>query len=106
MLQITASRNLRAAALMAVVFKAAMWGLSMPLTKSLVDVYEPCTLGALRLVIALCVFLPILLVQGKRPLISRETVILGVIVGAQYAFLTVALIAGIALAAVALGARL
>jgi len=78
MLRITASRNLRAAALMAVVFKAAMWGLSMPLTKSLVDVYEPCTLGALRLVIALCVFLPILLVQGTRPLISRETVILGV----------------------------
>jgi drug/metabolite transporter (DMT)-like permease len=78
MLRITANRNLRVAALMAVVFKAAMWGLSMPLTKSLVDVYEPCTLGALRLVIALCVFLPILLMQGTRPLISRETVILGV----------------------------
>jgi drug/metabolite transporter (DMT)-like permease len=78
MLRITANRNLRVAALLAVVFKAAMWGLSMPLTKSLVDVYEPCTLGALRLVIALCVFLPILLIQGRLPLISRETVLLGV----------------------------
>ena len=78
MLRITANQNIRIAALLAVVFKAAMWGLSMPLTKSLVDVYEPCTLGALRLVIALAVFLPILLVQGRLPLISRETVILGV----------------------------
>jgi hypothetical protein len=35
-----------------------------------------------------------------------SVLILGVIVGAQYAFLTVALIAVIALAAVAVGARL
>lgn len=78
MLRSDARRNLRHAALLAVVFKAAMWGLSMPLTKSLVDVYEPCTLGALRLVIALCVFVPVLAVQRTLPLISRETLILGV----------------------------
>ncbi len=77
MLRITAHRNLRVAALMAVMFKAALWGLSMPLTKSLVDVYEPCTLGAVRLAIALCVFAPILLIQGKRPMITREVVLLG-----------------------------
>ncbi len=78
MLRTTANAHLRLFALLAVVFKAALWGLSMPLAKSLGDVYEPCTLGMLRLVIALCVFLPILLVQGKRPLISRETLLLGV----------------------------
>src|SRR5215204_3649872 len=78
MLRFTAKENLRVLALLAVIFKAAMWGLSMPLAKSLVDVYEPCTLGALRLVIALGVLLPILLMQGKRPLISRETLFLGV----------------------------
>lgn len=78
MLRSTAVENLRVLAVLAVIFKAAMWGLSMPLTKSLVDVYEPCMLGALRLAIALCVFLPILLVQRTLPLISRETLVLGV----------------------------
>jgi NADH-quinone oxidoreductase subunit L len=44
--------------------------------------------------------------QNYALFILVSVLILGVIVGAQYAFLTVALIAGIALAAVALGARL
>jgi NADH-quinone oxidoreductase subunit L len=44
--------------------------------------------------------------QNYALFILVSVLILGMIVGAQYAFLTVALIAGIALAAVALGARL
>jgi NADH-quinone oxidoreductase subunit L len=44
--------------------------------------------------------------QNYALFILVSVLILGVIVGAQYAFLTVALIAGIALVAVAVGARL
>jgi drug/metabolite transporter, DME family len=41
------------------------------------EVYEPCTLAVLRLAIALAVFLPIVLLRGKRPAISKDAVILG-----------------------------
>lgn len=78
MLQIDSKQHLRAVATLAVLFKCALWGLSMPLTQMLVDVCGPCTLGALRLAIALCVFLPILAIQKRRPLLTRETLVLGI----------------------------
>lgn len=77
MLRATAPRAHRGFALGAIVLTAALWGLSMPLTKSLMEVYQPCTLAVLRLAIALAVLLPVLFLQGKRPLITRESIVLG-----------------------------
>ena len=72
-----APRAHRGIALTAIVLTTALWGLSMPLTKSLMEVYQPCTLAVLRLAIALAVLLPVLFLQGKRPLITRESIVLG-----------------------------
>ena len=73
----TAPRSCRALALGAVVLTTALWGLSYPLTKDLVEVYPPGQLAALWLAIALGVMLPILLVQEKRPVFSRQSLLLG-----------------------------
>ncbi|MCA9859210.1 MAG: DMT family transporter [Thermomicrobiales bacterium] len=67
----------RTLALGAIVLTTALWGLSYPLTKDLVSIYPPGQLAVLRLAIALVVMLPILLAQGKRPVLSRLSVLLG-----------------------------
>jgi drug/metabolite transporter (DMT)-like permease len=47
------------------------------MVKELIDTFPPCTLAALRLGIAVAVLLPVLLVQGRRPRFTRESVALG-----------------------------
>lgn len=67
----------RMVAMGSMVATAALWGASAPLVKQLVDTVPPCTLAALRLVIALVVLLPVLLLQGRRPRVGRASVLLG-----------------------------
>jgi len=55
----------------------ALWGVSYPLIKEMIVIYPPCTLAALRLVFALAVLVPILLLQGRRPRITRTAILLG-----------------------------
>ncbi|MEZ4504478.1 MAG: DMT family transporter [Thermomicrobiales bacterium] len=54
----------------------AFWGASAPMVKNSWTP-SPCTLAALRLAIAIAI-LPVLLVQGRRPRFSRESVALGI----------------------------
>lgn len=77
MLRFAAPLSCRSLALGAVVLTTALWGLSYPLTKDLVAIYPPGQLAALRLAIALGVMLPVLLWQGKRPVLTRCSVALG-----------------------------
>ena len=42
------------------------------------EVYQPCTLAVLRLVIAFCALVPILLVRGTWPLVTRQSMLLGI----------------------------
>ena len=77
MFRSTAPRSCRVIALGAVVLTTALWGLSYPLTKDLVEVYPPGQLAALRLTIALAAMLPILLARGHRPIVSRHALLLG-----------------------------
>lgn len=68
----------RMLAILAMVATTALWGVSYPLIKQLVDSVPPCTLAALRLTIALAVLIPVLLMQGGRPHIGWPSVLLGV----------------------------
>lgn len=67
----------RMLAILAMVATTALWGVSYPLIKQLVDTIPPCTLAVLRLAIALAVLIPVLLVQGRRPRIGRAALWLG-----------------------------
>lgn len=67
----------RVLAMGSIVATAALWGASSPLVKQLVDTVPPFTLAAMRLVIALAVLLPALMVQGRRPRLSRTSILLG-----------------------------
>jgi drug/metabolite transporter (DMT)-like permease len=60
-----------------IVATAALWGASSPLVKQLVDTVPPFTLAAMRLVIALAVLLPVLMLHGRRLHVSRTSVLLG-----------------------------
>jgi O-acetylserine/cysteine efflux transporter len=67
----------RVLAMASIVATAALWGVSTPLVKQLVDTVPPCTLAAMRLAIALVVLLPVLAVQGRRPRFGWTSVLLG-----------------------------
>lgn len=67
----------RVLAMGSLVATAALWGLSAPLVKQLVDTLPACTLAAMRLAIALVVLLPVLAIQGLRPRIGWTSVLLG-----------------------------
>jgi drug/metabolite transporter (DMT)-like permease len=67
----------RMMAMGSIVVTAALWGASTPLVKQLVETVPPCTLAAMRLVIALAVLLPVLMVQGRRLRLSRTSILLG-----------------------------
>lgn len=68
----------RMLAVLALVATTALWGASYPMIKQLIDVFPPCTLGVLRLAIALAVLLPVLLLKGGRPCFGRASVLLGI----------------------------
>lgn len=68
----------RVLAILGIVACAALWGASAPMIKQLIDTFPPCTLAALRLAIAVAILMPVLLVQGRRPRFSRESVALGI----------------------------
>ena len=68
----------RMLAVFALVATTALWGASYPMIKQLIDVFPPCTLGVLRLAIALAVLLPVLVIKGGRPHFGRASVLLGI----------------------------
>ncbi len=68
----------RMLAVFALVATTALWGASYPMIKQLIDVFPPCTLGVLRLAIALAVLLPMLLLRGGRPNFGKASVLLGI----------------------------
>ncbi len=68
----------RLLAILGIVTCTAFWGASAPMVKQLMDTFPPCTLAALRLAIAIAILAPVLLVQGRRPRFSRESVALGI----------------------------
>jgi drug/metabolite transporter (DMT)-like permease len=68
----------RALAILAIVATTALWGASYPLIKQLIDTVPPSTLAVLRLLIALAVMTPVLLLAGKRPRIGWPSALLGV----------------------------
>ena len=67
----------RVLAILGIAATAALWGMSAPMIKQLIDTFPPCTLAALRLSIAVAVLVPMLALQGRRPRFGRPAILLG-----------------------------
>lgn len=72
-----AQMSSRVLAMGSIVATAALWGVSTPLVKQLVETVPPCTLAVMRLAIALVVLLPVLMLQGRRPRFGWTSVLMG-----------------------------
>lgn len=67
----------RSLAVLGIVATTALWGMSYPMLKDLMETLPPATLGVLRLAIALAVLLPLLLARGGRLQFGWPAVLLG-----------------------------
>lgn len=75
---IAGNRSTRSLAVLGIVATTALWGASYPMIKQLMDTFPPCTLGVLRLAIAISVLLPVLVASGCRPQFGRASILMGI----------------------------